>query len=553
MGSVKTQTCDVVIIGTGISGTTLGAILARHGVNVIMVDSASHPRFAIGESTIATTTQTLEFLNLRYDVPELLNLTSVGAVHENVQASSGVKRNFGFIYHRPESRQDPEQVNQALVVNEVHYFRQDIDAYMLQVAIRYGCKVHQNTPIEAVRISDTGVEVDTKSGSTIAGQYLVDAAGFRSPLASALDLREAPTRLKTHARGLFTHMIDVTPYDECFEGGDAERPPVPWHQGTLHHLFDGGWMWVIPFNNVPESRNQLVSVGLMMDPRQSPKPEGDPGDEFNSFLRKYPSIGKQFVDAKPVREWVSSHRIQYSSRRVIGDRYCLLSHSAGFIDPLFSRGLYNTMQTINVLAAPLLEALKQGDFSSERFAHVELMQQGLMDYNDQLVHSSYVSFRNYELWNAWFRLWLLTGSYSQLRLQRAILKYNSTKDPAYLAALDGALPGAYTAQPSLAQLFLNSAQCLSDVEAGKLSAGDATSEIYRQLEQHREWVNPFFDFLDPRARMTLPHPPEKIQGIVKEWLAGMPASIRNEYFDYPIESLFARPVVKDAAVPGETS
>src|SRR4051812_238930 len=100
MKSTKTEECDVVIIGTGIGGTVLGAILARHNLRVILIDSGTHPRFAVGESTIATTTQTLEVLALRYDVPELNHLTSIAEVSEHVQPSCGVKRNFGFVYHR---------------------------------------------------------------------------------------------------------------------------------------------------------------------------------------------------------------------------------------------------------------------------------------------------------------------------------------------------------------------------------------------------------------------------------------------------------------------
>ena len=41
---------DVAIMGTRIVGSTLGAILASQGLRVILFESKSHPRFAIGES-----------------------------------------------------------------------------------------------------------------------------------------------------------------------------------------------------------------------------------------------------------------------------------------------------------------------------------------------------------------------------------------------------------------------------------------------------------------------------------------------------------------------
>ncbi|MCA9947769.1 MAG: NAD(P)-binding protein, partial [Anaerolineales bacterium] len=41
---------DVAIIGSGMSGSALGAILARQGQRVVIFEAKAHPRFAIGES-----------------------------------------------------------------------------------------------------------------------------------------------------------------------------------------------------------------------------------------------------------------------------------------------------------------------------------------------------------------------------------------------------------------------------------------------------------------------------------------------------------------------
>jgi FADH2 O2-dependent halogenase len=93
------------------------------------------------------------------------------------------------------------------------------------------------------------------------------------------------------------------------------------------HLFDGGWMWVIPFNNHPSSTNQLCSVGLNMDPRRHPKPDLPPEQEFRAFIRSFPAMAQQFEKAIAIREWVSSDRLQFSSTRAVGDRYCLIPHA----------------------------------------------------------------------------------------------------------------------------------------------------------------------------------------------------------------------------------
>ena len=59
---------DVVILGAGLAGTTLAACLARQGARVLILDAASHPRFAIGESTIPYTSMLMRLVAERYDV-----------------------------------------------------------------------------------------------------------------------------------------------------------------------------------------------------------------------------------------------------------------------------------------------------------------------------------------------------------------------------------------------------------------------------------------------------------------------------------------------------
>ena len=44
----NTPKYDVAIIGSGIGGSTLAAVLARQGLSVIVFEGGQHPRFTIG-------------------------------------------------------------------------------------------------------------------------------------------------------------------------------------------------------------------------------------------------------------------------------------------------------------------------------------------------------------------------------------------------------------------------------------------------------------------------------------------------------------------------
>ena len=407
---------DVAVIGTGLAGSALGTILARHGLRVIMFEAKSHPRFAIGESMILETSETMRAMAEIFDVPELAYFSSEHYL-ACIGTSHGVKRHFSYLHHVPGQPQQLSHSLQAVIPrqphgHELHLFRQDSDALMMTTAITYGATVLQNTPVRDITLRDDGVDVITAAGAVFTAAYVVDAGGFRSILADKFDLRDFD--LRTHARGLFTHMVNVPDFHDVGAGRKEYGLPFSVAEGTLHHIFAGGWLWVIPFNNHDKSTNPLCSVGLLLDPRLHPEQRDlSPQEEFDAFVARYPSMAAQFRTAKTVRPWTRAGRIQYASKRVVGDRFALLGHAAGFIDPLFSKGLYSSFMTVSVLANLLLDAAVDGDYSAGRFQPLEETTQNFVRANDRLIANAYKSFQDPRLWQVYSVLWLL-GAYTEL-------------------------------------------------------------------------------------------------------------------------------------------
>ncbi|MEW5985065.1 MAG: tryptophan 7-halogenase [Chloroflexota bacterium] len=472
---------DVIILGTGMAGTIVGAILARQGVSVLLIDAKVHPRFAVGESTIPHTSLLLSLLAERYGVPDIEHIAFPDRIARYVCSSCGIKRSFGFAYHRPGQVYDPREGLQfgTSSKDENHLFRQDIDAYLLYVAVHYGAAVRQNTKVTEIAIDQQGVTLQTAVGEAFHAQYLVDGTGYESQLAQRYNLREKPTSLKHHSRTLFTHMIDVKPFQE----GDNPLS-LSWHQSTLHHVFERGWFWVIPFNNQPLSTNPLISVGLTIDPRRYPKPDMPPEREFQQFLDCFPSVAEQLKEAKTVRPWVSTGRLQYSSTRCTGYRFCLMSHAAGAVDPLFSRGLINTSELILALLDPLLAALQDGDFADERFRHLECRQRRVLAYNDRLVNCAFTSWADFDLWNAWLRVWALGTILTEYRLMNALADYTTTRDPACLQGEANNPVFSEFEDPDYAVFFNRAAALMESFEAGwerspdQARAGETAEQIF---------------------------------------------------------------------------
>ncbi len=402
---------DIAIIGSGIAGSSLGAILARHGLKVVIFEAGSHPRFAIGESMILETSETMRAMAELFDVPELAYYSSENYFNY-IGTSHGVKRHFSFLHHTPGQPHDPKRSLQAIIPkqphgHELHLFRQDSDAFLATTAVSYGADLRQNTKVQNIDIDPDGVDVITGTGERVRADYVVDAGGYRSILAERFELRDRD--LLTHSRGLFTHMVDVPSFqDQTYD------LPFPVSEGTLHHIFDGGWLWVIPFDNHARSTNPLCSVGLLLDPRVHPEhPDLTAEEEFFDFIGRYPSIHAQLGRARSVRPWTRAGRIQYSSKQVVGDRFALLGHAVGFIDPLFSKGLYESMMSTLVLAHLLLDAHAANDYAIERFRPLEKKTLDFVRTNDRLIANSFRSFGNPKLWEVYSALWL-TGAYLEL-------------------------------------------------------------------------------------------------------------------------------------------
>lgn len=511
---------DVVIIGTGLAGTMLGSILARHEFRVLLLDGTQHPRFAVGESTIGQTLTLLRLIAKRYGVPEIEHLASFEDVMKYVGGSHGQKSNFGFMIHRDGQEPDPMETNMVpipkFVGRAAHFFRQDTDAYMFHTAVRYGCDTRQNFRVEDIDLGADGVSVTGADGTTYRARYLVDASGFRSPLAQRLGLRERPSRLKHHARSIFTHMIGVDPIDDHVSFSLGDRPPFPYNDGTMHHVFDRGWMWIIPFDNHVGATNPLCSVGIQLDPRRYPmRQDLTAEEEFFAHAQRFPAVARQLANARSVREWVRTDRMQYSSTRTIGNRWCLMSHAAGFLDPLFSRGLSNTCEIINTLSWRLMQALRDDDFSTERFVYVERLEQGLLDYNDKLVNSAFITFSHYPLWNSLLRVWACASVIGGKRQVNALTLTQRTGDDEYCRRLDdNPYPGLWCPLDFYAELFEELVGYCEAVDAGEMDPLHA-GEILTKKVRESDWMLPPLGFNRPEARF-IDGTPEKMMELA-EW------------------------------------
>ena len=179
--------------------------------------------------------------------------------------------------------------------------------------------------------------------------------------------------------------------------------------------------------NFKGSQNKLCSVGLCYDNKRFPRdPKVSPEEAWAGFLAEYPAIAPQFADATPVRPWVMTDRLQYSSSKCVGDRFWMTAHAAGAVDALFSMGNINIFQSIATGVRMVVEAFQKNTFSEEYFQPLQRLTDNLHRFQDRIICGSYAGFRAPELLELWFTLWGLTDGARVREVLKPIVLYART-------------------------------------------------------------------------------------------------------------------------------
>jgi FADH2 O2-dependent halogenase len=186
--------------------------------------------------------------------------------------------------------------------------------------------------------------------TTIRADFLVDATGSESRLASVFGIPSAIDRVRTRSRAVYGHFRGVRPWTDVLDqlGVDRGEHPFPCDAAALHHVFDGGWIWVLSFDN------GVTSAGFSLDPARHPWDQTEPAErEWARLMGRLPSVGAQFVEAQPVRPIVQTGRIQRRLARAAGETWACLPHAAGFVDAWLSPGIAHTLFAVERLAGVL--------------------------------------------------------------------------------------------------------------------------------------------------------------------------------------------------------
>jgi FADH2 O2-dependent halogenase len=184
-------------------------------------------------------------------------------------------------------------------------------------------------------------------------------------------------------------------------------PPYPPDAAALHHVFPGGWIWVLRFNN------GITSAGAALtDPLAATLQASEGAPAWDRLLRALPTVGDQFQSARATLPFVHLPRVAFRCRKVVGEKWALLPSAAGVIDPLLSTGFPLTLLGLARLL-DVLETTVPGAQRQAALATYAQTTQEELDVTEQLVGALYACMADPALFKRLSLLYFAAASYSE--------------------------------------------------------------------------------------------------------------------------------------------
>jgi flavin-dependent dehydrogenase len=323
---------DVIVVGGGPAGSTTGALLAEKGHDVLVLEKEKFPRYHVGESLMPFCYFPLERLGLVDTLMESGNPRKYCV--QFVRQDGFLSQPFYFFQHFDHPSSTTWQV-----------WRSEFDKMIMDKARENGASVLEETQAKSLIKSDNRVE-----GVVVESKDL-GKLELRAPLVIDASGRDcfAAHKEKWLVRDPELKKIALWTYYK----GAKRDPGLDEGATTVAYLPGKGWFWYIPLSG------DMVSVGIVAEHQYL----------FNGSTKDHAEIFQREVQNN---EWIKEHLAegeQTGEYRVTGDysyrnRYCaidglaLAGDALGFLDPVFSSGVFLALKSGVMLADAVDEALK---------------------------------------------------------------------------------------------------------------------------------------------------------------------------------------------------
>ena len=334
---------DTIVIGGGPAGSTVATLVAEQGHRVLLLERTSTPQFKIGESLIPATYWTFKRLGML----------------EKLRASHFPQKYSVQFYSRSGKASNPFyffQTNPHDSAVTWQVLRSEFDQMLLDNAKEKGVEIRRGIGVREVLFEGdtaTGVVTQNVDGTreTLNATVIVDSTGQRSLIGRQLSLNTTEPNLKMAS--LFTH----------YAGGHRDEGIDEGATLILHTEEKDSWFWSIP---LPYNRTSIGVVGeldYLLQNRRDADGKLNAQKIFNEELAKCAPLQQRLEGANQLFPIQSTKDFSYRASRIAGNNWVLVGDAFGFLDPVYSTGLFLALKSGEMAADVIIEAFHKNDFS----------------------------------------------------------------------------------------------------------------------------------------------------------------------------------------------
>jgi flavin-dependent dehydrogenase len=334
---------DVIIIGGGPAGSTAATLLARQGHDVLLLEREKFPREHVGESLLPFCYTLLEQLGVAGELKKSF-VRKPGVRFIDRDGSVSTTWCFNHVIQ-----------NESYLSFQV--LRGEFDHILLKNSARNGVHVHEETSVIDVdtnscpdEVSVTAVDKDGQK-TTYRARFLIDASGREAFVGSKNGWRKPREELDRTA--IWSHWGDVT-----LAGGLEEGLSIIIYMGAEQK----GWIWVFPLGENRITAGFVAQNSYIREQQRALRESGSTDWKTDLCLQ-------ELTRSKFVRELLEGSRMvipmqingnySYEVKNHFGSNYAMIGDARGFIDPIFSSGVFLSMKSAFLVADALNQILVQ--------------------------------------------------------------------------------------------------------------------------------------------------------------------------------------------------